>query len=168
MTLTRFAGFIYDPSTNTFTDATPPGSTRPLVQGMNAAGRIVGDARLTGLGRHAFVWQQGPLQRGKQAFESFLERFTLSGSSAAARGINDAGVIVGFLPVANAVGFVGNASRGYQFLFPPGAMESGAQTVCEGINNRNQVVCAVTDADGVTTHAFIGTPRDDEDDEDQR
>ncbi|MFL5312370.1 MAG: hypothetical protein ACJ79H_18200 [Myxococcales bacterium] len=159
----QLAGFIYDPEANTFTDATPAGSTSVIVQGMNAAGRICGDARQPGLGRYAFVWQQGTLQNRDERLASFFERVTIDGTATAARGINDAGVLSGFTHFGTA-GFVGNASRGYRLLFPPGATQDGASTVCEGINNFDQVVCVVTDADGAT-HGFIGSPRDDDESE---
>src|ERR1700687_2029361 len=40
---TPTAGFIYDPDTGTFTDATPPGSNFTITQGMNSSGRITGN-----------------------------------------------------------------------------------------------------------------------------
>jgi hypothetical protein len=163
---TKFAGFIYNPDTNTFTDATPPGSTRTITQGMNAAGRICGDGRQPGLGRYAFVWQQGLLKKGKNELVPFLERVGVVGPGSAARGINDAGLITGFTVVGGeTVGFVGNSARGYQLLIPPGAA-AGTGNVCEGINNDAQVVCSFADVAG-NTHAFIGSPRDDEDDDRQ-
>jgi hypothetical protein len=151
------AGFIYDASTNTFTDATPPGSGTGFsaTQGMNADGRITGDGRSTELGRYAFVWQQGTLVRGTQQLAPFLTRLTIASSNSAARGINDDGLIVGFTSAG--VGFVGNDSRGYQMLVAPGGDAPGANVACEGINNLSQVVCEVTDAAG-NVRAFIGTP----------
>ncbi len=130
--LTVFAGFVYDPATGVFTDATPPGSGTgfSVTQGMNAAGRISGDGRLPGLGRYAFIWQQGTLVHGNRALAPFLARFTIAGATAA-RGINDAGVIVGF---TGSVGFVGSDSRGFQLLVPPGGDAVGAAVACEGIN----------------------------------
>jgi hypothetical protein len=154
------AGFIYNPGTNTFTDATPPGAgTGPgfsTTQGMNADGRISGDGRLPGLGRYAFIWQQGTLVKGKRSLASFLARFTIADGGTAARGINDAGFIVGF---TSGVGFVGSDSRGFQLLVPPGGDTAGASVVCEGINNARQVVCGVTDALG-NGRQFVGSPDD--------
>jgi hypothetical protein len=152
------AGFIYNPGTNTFTDATPPGSGTQgfsTTQGMNADGRISGDGRSDDLGRYGFVWQQGDVVKGGRVLGSFISRVTIGNSNTAARGINDAGLIVGFANTG--FGFVGSDSRGYQLLVPPGGDASGANTACEGINNSNQVLCGVTDAAG-NVHQFIGTP----------
>ncbi len=151
------AGFIYSADTNTFTDATPPGSGAgfSVTQGMNAEGRIAGDGRSPELGRYAFVWQQGTLLVGGREVAPFLTRLTIAGVNSAARGINNAGVIVGF--TNSGVGFVGSDSRGFQLLIPPGGDAPGASTACEGINNFGQVVCGVTDAAG-NNRNFIGTP----------
>ena len=156
------AGFIYNASTNTFTDATPPGSGTgfSVTQGMNAAGRISGDGRSLELGRYAFVWQQVTLVRGARVLAPFLARLKIADDGTAARGINDAGVIVGFTgrPDGTNVGFVGSDSRGFQLLIPPGGDAPGAIVACEGINNFRQVACGVTDAAGINTRDFIGTP----------
>jgi hypothetical protein len=155
--LSTTAGFIYNADTNTFTDATPPGSGTGFsaTQGMNANGRISGDGRSPELGRYAFVWQQETLVRGARELPPFLARLKIADVNTAARGINDAGVIVGF--TNSGVGFVGSDSRGFQLLIPPGGDAPGASVACEGINNFRQVVCAVTDAAG-NTRDFIGTP----------
>ena|SRR5438128_506827 len=159
--LSTTAGFIYNAGTNTFTDATPPGSGTGFsaTQGMNADGRISGDGRSDELGRYAFIWQQGTLVRGARELAPFLARFKITDAGSAARGINDAGVIVGFTgrPDGTAVGFVGSDSQGFQLLIPPGGDAPGAIVVCEGINNLGQVVCLVTDAVG-NNRDFIGTP----------
>ncbi len=151
------AGFIYNAGTNTFTDATPPGSGTgfSVTQGMNADGRISGDGRSPQLGRYAFVWQQGTLVRGARELAPFLARLKIADANSAARGINDAGIIVGF--TNSNVGFVGSDSRGFQVLIPPGGDAPGAIVACEGINNFRQVACGVTDAAG-NTRNFIGTP----------
>jgi hypothetical protein len=151
------AGFIYNAGKHTFTDATPPGSGTgfSVTQGMNADGRICGDGRSPELGRYAFVWQQGTLVRGARELAPFLARLKIADANSAARGINDAGVIVGF--TNSNVGFVGSDSRGFQVLIPPGGDAPGASVACEGINNFGQVVCTVTDAAG-NNRNFIGTP----------
>jgi hypothetical protein len=154
--VSTFAGFIYNAGTNTFTDATPPGSGTgfSVTQGMNADGRISGDGRSDELGRYAFMWQQGTLIRGTRELAPFLARLKIADANSAARGINDAGVIVGFNSRA---GFVGSDSRGFEVLIPPGGDAPGAVVACEGINNFRQVVCDVTDAAG-NNRNFIGTP----------
>jgi hypothetical protein len=153
------AGFIYDPATNTFTDAKPPASFGfSITQGMNVHGRISGDGRVQGLGRYGFVWQQGTVIEGNRALAPFLARSWIGDGGTAARGINDEDFITGFTFSGGVMlGFVGNATRGYQLLMPPGGDAAGATTACEGINNFRQVACQVTDADS-NTRAFIGTP----------
>ena len=155
--LSTTAGFIYDARTNTFTDATPPGSGAgfSVTQGINAYGRISGDGRSPELGRYAFVWQQGSLASGGGTLLPFLTKLQIANVNTAARGINDAGVIVGF--TASGLGFVGSDSRGFQLLIPPAGDAAGATVACEGINNFGQVVCTVTDALG-NLRNFIGTP----------
>jgi hypothetical protein len=159
--LSTTAGFIYNPGTKTFTDATPPGSGTGFstAQGMNASGRISGDGRLPdGSGRYAFIWQQETLVKDGQQLAPFLDQFRIAGVNTVARGINDGGVIVGFLSgTAAGGGFVGNDSRGFELLIPPGGDAAGAFAACTGINNFSHVVCEVTDALG-NNRAFIGTP----------
>jgi hypothetical protein len=156
--LSTTAGFIYNPVTKTFTDATPPGSGMGFstAQGMNASGRISGDGRLPdGSGRYAFVWQQGALGNDGHQLAPFLAKFSIGENGSVARGINDAGVIVGFLN--GGPGFVGSESRGFLLLVPPGGDAAGAFAGCSGINNFRHVVCEVTDALG-NNRAFVGTP----------
>jgi hypothetical protein len=155
--------FIYDPATGAFTDATPPGAvtnTFSTAQGMNKHGRIVGDTRLPGLGRFAFVWQQNAVKTRSGTILPFLTRTKVNGGNSAGRGINDDGLITGF--VNPGIGFVGNDVVGYTLLIPPGGNpDDGNSTACEGINNRGQVVCSTSDGNG-PTGAYIATPRDDD------
>jgi hypothetical protein len=154
------AGFIYNPLTKTFTDATPPGSGTgfSLTQGMNASGRITGDGRLPdGTGRYGFVWQQGTIGKDSQQLAPFLAKFRIADANTAARGINDAGIVVGFSNAGQ--GFVGNESHGFLLLVPPGGDAAGAIVACGGINNLSHVICEVTDSSGNNT-AFIGIPEE--------
>ena len=57
-------------------------------------------------------------------------------------------------------GFVGNDAHGFQLLIPPGGDAPGAFAGCQGINNARQVSCVVTDANGNTLAAFLGSPED--------
>jgi hypothetical protein len=158
-----YAGFIYDADTNTFTDATPPGSDYTIVHGMNKFGRITGHGREPALGRYGFVWQQ---TKGKGELLPFLDRFKID-ISTSGRGINDSGLVTGFTTGATGAGdgFVGSDASGYQRLVAPGGEVPGNSTVCEGINNLAQVVCAIGDPSGQTLGAFIGSPSDGRGDE---
>ena len=151
------AGFIYSADTNTFTDATPPGSGAgfSVTQGMNAEGRIAGDGRSPEWDATLSFGSREPSSWAGAKLAPFLTRLTIAGVNSAARGINNAGVIVGF--TGSGVGFVGSDSRGFQLLIPPGGDAPGAIAGCEGINNFGQVVCGVTDAAG-NNRNFIGTP----------
>src|SRR5262252_4727175 len=75
------AGFIYDPDTGTFTDATPPGSTFTITQGMNTFGRITGNGGDSNIGRYGFVWQQGTIAKGKRELVPFLDRIKIDVST---------------------------------------------------------------------------------------
>ena len=110
------------------------------------------------MGRYAFVWQQQTIIKGTGQLMPFLTRSQIAGASSAARGINDAGLIVGFSNPGSPVGWVGNDARGFQPLVPPGGDAPGADVACEGINNLNQVVCVVMDPNANTVGDFIGTP----------
>jgi hypothetical protein len=159
---TMFASFVYDPGTGIFTDVTPPDSDNTrfsTAQGMNAAGRIAGDGRFTtgsGAPRYASVSQLGTLGMGAHTLEPFVARVTIAVSGTVARGINDAGLIVGF--TGSGLSFVGSDARGFQRLIPPGGDAAGAAVTCEGINNVGQVVCGVADSSGNPIGEFIGTP----------
>lgn len=154
------AGFVYEPRSGTFTDATPSGSTRTIVQGINKFGRISGNGQQAGLGRYGFIWQQGTLTKGKRELVPFLDRSLVADGQTSARGINDAGIITGFTSSGGkTVGFVGSAASGYQLLLPPGADAPGISTFCTGINNAAQVICSVSDAGG-NSQNFIGSPRE--------
>jgi len=165
----RYAGFIYDPDSNTFTDATPPGSNFTITQGMNRFGRISGHGReQPGIGRYGFVWQQGTISRGNRVLLPFLSRIKIGDNFTAARGINDHGIIVGFTGNDDGTsdGFVGSDARGYQRLVAPGGEVPGNSTLCQGINNFAQVVCTVNDSEFNPLSAFIGSPSEGKGDED--
>jgi hypothetical protein len=154
------AGFIYDPDPGMFANATPPGSTNTITQGMNSFGRITGHGTEPGIGRYGFVWQQGTIIEGNRELLPFLDRLKIGVSGAATRGINDSGVVVGFTsnPDLTSDSFVGSDALGYQRLVLPGGEVPGNSTFCEGINNLAQVVCFVWDSDSNPQGTFIGSP----------
>jgi len=155
----RNAGFIYDPSSNIFTDATPPGSTNTITQGMNRFGRITGHGVETGIGRYGFVWQQETITKGKRELVPFLDRIKIDVYTST-RGINDSGLLVGFISdtAGRSDGFIGSDAGGYQRLVAPGGEVPGYSTICQGINNFAQVVCGVQDSAGQSVGQFIGSP----------
>jgi hypothetical protein len=161
-----YAGFVYDPSTGTFTDATPSGSVGfNVAQGINKSGVVSGGGNNPSVGQYAFIWQMGTFTNGKRGFVRFLDRIRVAAGFARARGINDAGLIIGFSSDetdSTTVGFVGNSVHGYQLLTVPGATPETGGTVCEGINNLALVTCGSSDALGNST-AFIGSPDESDD-----
>ena len=91
-------GFVYDPGTDTFFDATPPNATGfVIMQGMNRSGVIAGGGNQANLGAVALVWQMGLFADGKGTVP-FLSRIQIGSQVffARARGITDDGTITGF------------------------------------------------------------------------
>jgi hypothetical protein len=145
-----FAGFVYDPVTDHFSDATPAGSDVTTVQGMNKFGIISGSGHDPILGDYSFTWQQNT--NGQHA--AYFDRFTVNNQPSKVRGINDAGIVVGYTS-DGAAGFIGNSAKGFRLLHLPGV--GNELTVCEGINNSGQVTCAYYGANSIE-HVFIITP----------
>ena len=148
-------GFIYNPATGAFTDIVPAANTTLIIaQGINAAGQVVGSFQTSD---HAF----GPGQTGflREPDGSF-STFRVGGHPTSARGINDNGLIAGFVLASSAItlgwydikAFVGNSS-GFQLLNVQGAL----QTVGEGLDNAGRVTGGYRDAAGIG-HGFIFTP----------
>src|SRR5258706_6507628 len=83
------AGFIYDPITSVYTDITIPGSLFTIAQGINVAGQVVGSA--------------AGVPRGMAGLPSPPDRtitlFKIGTAPTRARGINDVGLITGFMTV---------------------------------------------------------------------
>jgi hypothetical protein len=95
-----FVGFIYDPARGTFTDIGFPGMYNwIIVQGINARGRAVGNVFLP----PDYVSEGSP--GGSYGFvrepSGLVSLFRVNGQSTYARGINDAGVIVGYTYLAD-------------------------------------------------------------------
>jgi len=119
-------GFSYNPFTKAFTQlAAFPDNSLSIVQGINTSGQIVGDTDGT-----SFV---------RDPVTGVLTYFTVNGNYTAARGINDAGVITGYVFLSNGAlqTFVGNPSQGFTVVpSQPGSASSGG----EAINNSGQIV----------------------------
>jgi probable HAF family extracellular repeat protein len=140
-------GYIYNPATGSFTDIVVPGFAVTLAQGMNAAGQVVGNTWNADAAGNLF----GGTAYLREA-NGTISTFNLLGAPTRARGINDTGLITGFIGGGVQQGFVGTSS-GFEFLAIPGAHGLGGQ----GINNAGQVAGLFTDAAG-NTHGFIATP----------
>ena len=138
------AGYIYNPFTSTFTDISPAGSLFTIAQGINAAGQVVGSATIVPSGSNAFLREPG----------GSITLFQIGSAPTRARGINDVGLITGFVTVGGVTqGFVGS-SGGFQTLMVPGS----DATFPEAINNAGQVAGLYYTGGMTVTHGFIATP----------
>lgn len=156
------AGFIYDPKTDTFTDVVPGRFT--IEHGINSKGEVVGNSIFFG-GEDPCGSPDAFVNSGwLRAVDGSITYFQVNGEATRARGINDAGFIVGFVDDSASgkiKGFVvkldGSPCEsltvadsdllefpGFDFLFP------------EGITNSGVIVGIVEDAN---QHGFIATPR---------
>ncbi|MGZ5078549.1 MAG: hypothetical protein ACXWHZ_03275 [Usitatibacter sp.] len=140
---TASSGFIYDPVSHAFTDIPIPGSVFTIAQGINLAGQVVGSARLAD-GQHAFLRQPS----------GSITLFRIGTFPTRARGINDFGLMTGFLEDGGVeTGFVAD-SLGFQELAVPGA----DLTAGEGINNAGQVSGLFYPGGSANSRGFIATP----------
>lgn len=137
-------GWVYNPVTGVYTDINPAGSMFTIAQGINNAGQIVGSIAPV---PQSFLRQP----------DGTITLFQLGTNSTRARGINDSGLITGFVTVGTVTqGFVGNSS-GFQTLMVPGS----TWTIPEGINNAGQVAGLYVVGDLTVDpvfHGFIATP----------
>lgn len=142
--VTASEGFIFNPFTASFTAIPVAGSSFVIAQGINTAGQVVGNARFSPGGSRGWLRDPGT---------GTLSQFQIAGGSTDARGINDVGIIAGFVFTATgAQGWVGT-SLGYELLDVPGA----ADTFAEAVNHAGQVSGLWLDASDVS-HGFIATP----------
>jgi hypothetical protein len=143
-------GFIYNTTTGVFTNFVPPiGVGLVTAQGINAAGQVVGSGAQGTANLTAFLREP----------DGSFNTFRINGYRTAARGINDNGLIVGWVitPSNQQRAFVGN-SLGFELLqCPLSACPGVVDTFGQGINNDGQIVGGWTDVSGIT-HGFIATP----------
>ncbi len=143
---TASSGFTYDSNTGTFIDDIPvAGSTFVIAQGINTARQIVGSALFHPGGEQGFL---------RDPATGTLHFFTVGGMQTRARGINDVGLITGFVTSAAAQQAFVATSAGYQLL---SADPAAVFTAGEAINNAGQISGVWSDAASVS-HGFIGTP----------
>lgn len=167
-------GFLYNPSTGAFSAIYPPGTISPNLsyattignsqvftpaQGITATGQIVGSALLTannpGFNPNTstgffsgYVYNQT---------SNTYSVFQVDGDSTQARGINNSGVITGFVVVGSTTdGFVGSGGT-FQLLSDASA---NAGTFGEAINSSGQIagVYQIATTTGVEQLGFIATP----------
>jgi hypothetical protein len=159
-----FVGFIYDPARGTFTDIAFPDMYNWITaQGITAVGRAVGHVFLP----PDYVYQGSP--EGSYGFvrepSGPVTLFRVNGQPTKARGINDSGVIAGFIDLADgsSVGFVGRLPSlgGFQTMTDVELIAvpfTGATTtVIEAIDNSGRVVGQWSDVSN-PYHGFIATP----------
>ena len=162
-TATGSAGFIYNPATDSFTDFADSLST--IAQGIDSVGRVVGSAYLADneacngapAGNYGFI----------RAVDGSITYFRINGRDTTARGINDAGAIVGSVAGANAGEIFGYVINRKSFRYPCEAItvKQGAllqfpgylQTVPEGITKAGDIVGILWD--GADFHGFSARPK---------
>lgn len=141
------AGFTYDPGTGVFTLINPTGSIEAFAQGINTAGQVAGSTVASNGHENGFIYQNGN-----------FSNFQVNGQPTEARGINDAGLVTGFVNYSTSSAikvdsFVGSASSGYQLLSYPGAIS----TLSETINSSGQIAGNYIDANN-NEFGFLATP----------
>ena len=156
-------GFIYDPKRGTFTDIEIPDTSMIVIQiiaqGINARGWVVGNVILVEADWSA-TYKYGFVREPSGA----VTLFQVNGQSTRARGITDAGVIVGFTDLdGSRVGFVGTLASlgGFQtmtdaelFVVP---FAGAIWTIPEAIDNSGRIIGQWTDESG-HLRGFIATP----------
>lgn len=156
-------GFIYQPSSGLYTTIAPAGSNFTIAQGINDAGVVVGSALMPpgtvypGSPGGAYGWV-------RQA-SGTLTFFRVNGLPSRARGINNAGDIVGWfndvggdvkafkVTVPGLLPYENISVAAADYIVYPGAV----QTIAEGINDAGFISGSVYDAAGVS-QGFIASP----------
>lgn len=158
-------GFIYNSKTGTFTDIDTGASFFTIAHGINSKGEVVGNSR--------FLPGDAPCADGDfvsfgwlRSADGTVTYFRVNGQSTRARGINDAGSIVGAVNEA-ASGFI----KGFKVQLDGSQCQSinvdsadllqvldFETTFPEGITNSGVIVGIANDFIG-PLHGFIVTPR---------
>ncbi len=156
--------WLYNPATSAFTDLAIPGFFK-IIQGINSTGDVVGSTAAGPNGLFAGS-VNGPYGFVRSA-SGVMTLFRINGMRTRARGINDAGVVVGhFIDTTDGItkGFVTTIPQtgGYsnvslsapEYLVVPGA----SSTQPNGINNAGFVSGYVFDAVGRPYSGFVAMP----------
>ncbi len=156
-------GFIYDPAHNAFTDIAFPGGSRVSAQGMTATGLVVGSVNFATIGS---AYPESPAGRYSYLREpdGTTTLFRVNGLPTAARGINGAGLITGFVTNddSTTTGFVATlpGRSGYQAVTVPATqlfVVPGIGAGPQAINNGGRIVGFGNDDDGFQ-HGFVVSP----------
>ncbi|QEL13468.1 hypothetical protein [Limnoglobus roseus] len=138
--------FLWQPGVGLTDLGTLGGTSFPTVSAVNATGVVVGASPTTGnAATHAFVWQPGV---------GLTDLGTLGGNNSVARGVNDAGTVVGASDTAD------GGSRPFIWTEAGGLVDLGglggptADGSANDINNNGVVVGQSTRGDG-TSGAFV-------------
>lgn len=153
-------GFIYDPKSGEFTNIEPPLSRSTLAHGINSKGEVVGDALyFTGDTTPCGIASETQRYSWLRTKKGAMIYFQVNGQATLARGINDAGQVVGLVgssgfvidaPDTSCEAITVNAS---DLLAVPGAI----RTFPEGITNSGDIVVigfTATDSSG-----YLATPQ---------
>jgi len=137
------------------TTLTNPSTGNPLhgiPGGMNGAGALVGDYYVPRISGETFSTRHGYILSGGTLNDLSVSGFY--GNLLAARGINDAGTVVGFGNNGGAYeGFILSGGV-YTWFTDPSATAPGFGTAFSSINNSGMIAGSWTDADG-NAHAFV-------------
>lgn len=166
-------GFIYDPDSNTYVEILP--NSDPVVdidilaarftiaKGINGRGQVVGNATLNAEDAASFGCPEAGTYGFLRAVNGDITLFRVNGQNTWARGINDSGLITGFVEVGDGfTGFVGSlsAESGCQSLDDPVLLEvSGIKEIFpQAINNSGVIVGEwVREKDG-KQQGFVAMP----------
>ena len=145
-------GFVYDSRTETFTDIDIAPNSQVIAHGINSKGEVVGNARIfpasdpcgTGVANYGWI----------RARDGSIRYFTVNGQYTSARGINDAGLIVGQTEDPSTFerkGFVVKAPKSNCELISVDTSElldfpGSEYTFAEGITNSGVIVGVFLDA----------------------
>lgn len=160
-------GFIYDTKTGSFTDIDTGPSFFAIAHGINSKGQVVGNARFAGADDPCGSVSSGNVQYGwLRARDGSMTYFQINGQSTSARGINDAGLIVG--QTVDPFTFEG---KGFVVEAPESSCDSvtvdandlmlypgSGWTFLEGITNSGIVIGLFRDALS-NIHGFMATPQ---------
>lgn len=157
-------GFIYEPATGTYTTIAPAGANFTIAQGVNDAGVVVGSSIM--LPGTVYPGSPGGAYGWVRQASGTLTFFRINGLPSRARGINNAGDIVGWfndtvagdvksfkVNVPGLLPYENIAVAPADYIAAPGAV----QTIAEGINDAGFISGSVYDAASIS-QGFIAAP----------